>query len=85
MSYILKLYNFRPPLFRSFIKKIYVIYIMPMNTRSKTHKKTIYRHRVKNSSCRKIKRSAACKRTAGCKYASGTKRRYCRKSKNRRV
>ena len=56
---------------------------MPMRTRSKTSKKSIYRRRVKNSTCRKIKRSAVCKRSAGCKYASGTKRRYCRKSKNR--
>ena len=56
---------------------------MPMNTRRKTSKKAIYRRRVKRSTCRKIKRSAACKRTVGCKYASGTKRRYCRKSKNR--
>jgi len=56
-----------------------------MTTRSKTSKKAIYRRRVKNSTCRKVKRSAVCKRTAGCKYASGTKRRYCRKSKNRRA
>ena len=54
-----------------------------MTTRSKTAKKVIYRRRVKNSTCRKVKRSAVCKRTSGCKYASGTKRHYCRKSKNR--
>ena len=58
---------------------------MVMMTRSKTNRKSIYRRRVKNSTCRKIKRSAVCKRTVGCKYASGTKRRYCRKSKNRHV
>lgn len=56
---------------------------MPMTTRSKTAKKVIYRRRVKNSTCRKVKRSTVCKRTSGCKYASGTKRRYCRKSTNR--
>lgn len=66
-------------------KNIRIIYTMSMTTRSKTSKKAIYRRRVKNSTCRKVKRSAVCKRTAGCKYASGSKRRYCRKSKNRRA
>lgn len=54
-----------------------------MMTRSKTAKLRIYRNRVKASRCRTVKRSAVCKRTAGCRYASGTKRRFCRKSKNR--
>ncbi len=56
-----------------------------MRTRSKTAKLRLYRKRVKNSTCRKITRSAVCKRTSGCKYASGTKRSFCRKSKNRRT
>lgn len=33
--------------------------------------------------CKGIKRSAVCKRDPSCTYARGTKRRYCRKSKNR--
>lgn len=58
---------------------------MPMMTRSKSAKMAVYRARVRNSTCRKIKRSAVCKRTTGCKYASGSKRRFCRKSKNTRA
>ena len=50
---------------------------------SKT-KKAIYRSRTKNSTCRKRSRTS-CRRMSGCKYASGSKRRYCRKTKNRRA
>ncbi len=44
--------------------------------------KRSYRKRVKESRCRKIKRSAVCKRTPGCKHAKGRKRSFCRKSRN---
>jgi len=56
------------------------------NTRSMskntTHKRKIYRMRVKNSPCRKLGK-ATCRRKYGCKTASGTKRTYCRKRMNR--
>ena len=54
-------------------------------TRSKTLKqrrRTMYRNRVKRSHCRG-KGSAVCRRTKGCKTANGSKRRFCRKLKNR--
>jgi hypothetical protein len=50
-----------------------------VKTRSMTR-----RARKGKSHCVGIKRSAVCKRTEGCKYASGTKRRFCRKSRNRK-
>ena len=56
-----------------------------VKTRSSTkRRKRVYRRRVKNSTCRR-KGPAACRGTKGCKYASGKKRRFCRKSKSRKV
>ena len=40
-----------------------------------------YRHRVKTSACRGLKRRT-CKGKMGCKYVSGSKRKFCRKSGN---
>lgn len=51
-------------------------------SKNKSHKRTIYRMRIKNSPCRKL-RKATCRRKYGCKMANGTKRRYCRKRMNR--
>lgn len=51
-------------------------------SRTRSHKRSIYRSRVKSSPCRKLGR-ATCRRKSGCKRASGTKRSFCRKSKNR--
>jgi len=47
-------------------------------------KKKIYRSRVKSSHCRKLGVSVCSKRIK-CKMANGTKRRYCRKTKNRHI
>ena len=58
------------------------------NTRSRTKtlklRKIAYRKRVKKSTCRK-KYARACRRTAGCKYTNGKKRKYRRKSKNKKL
>lgn len=42
-----------------------------------------YRHRVRKSSCKGL-RKRTCRKTPGCKIARGTKRRFCRKSGNKR-
>lgn len=42
-----------------------------------------YRRRVRKSSCKGL-RKRTCRKTPGCKIARGTKRRFCRKSGNRR-
>jgi len=58
-----------------------------MNTRYSVAKRTrrvqSYRRGVKSSHCRGLGR-ATCRRTAGCRQANGSKRRFCRKSANRR-
>ena len=51
-------------------------------SKNKTHKRKIYRARVKSSPCRKLGK-ATCRRKYGCKMAIGTKRTYCRKGMNR--
>ena len=60
---------------------------MAVHTRSMTAKKrklSIYRQRVKFSRCRG-RIGKGCTRKVGCKKARGTKRRFCRKIKNRHV
>jgi len=47
-------------------------------------KRRAYRARVKKSSCRG-KRGRTCNKTKGCKYTRGKKRKYCRKSKNKKL
>ena len=47
-------------------------------------KRRAYRARVKKSRCRG-KRGRTCNKSKGCKYTRGKKRKYCRKSKNRRL
>lgn len=44
---------------------------------------TVYRKRVKSSSCRGL-RGRTCDKRPGCKSARGTKRSFCRKSGNTR-
>lgn len=44
----------------------------------------VYRRRVKNSTCRN-KSASVCGSTSGCKMTRGRKRKYCRKSRNRRA
>lgn len=43
-----------------------------------------YRASLKTSKCRRIKNLTKCKKFKGCKKANGTKRKFCRKSKNRK-
>lgn len=47
-------------------------------------RKQIYRNRVKRSHCRGRKASR-CTRKFGCMRARGTQRRFCRKSRSRRI
>lgn len=47
-----------------------------------SQKKQIYRSRVKSSRCRKLGRSV-CSKRKNCKMANGTKRKFCRKLKNK--
>lgn len=51
-------------------------------SKSRSHKRSVYRKRVKASPCRKLGR-ATCRRKSGCKRANGSKRSFCRKSSNR--
>ena len=50
--------------------------------KSLSQRKKMYRSRLKRSHCRKLGMSVCSKRIK-CKMANGTKRRYCRKLKNR--
>ena len=52
--------------------------------RNASQKKKIYRSRVKSSHCRKLGMSV-CSKRINCKMANGTKRRYCRKLKNKHL
>lgn len=47
-----------------------------------SQRKKIYRSRLKRSHCRKLGQ-LVCSKRIRCKMANGTKRRYCRKMKNR--
>ena len=53
-----------------------------MPIKSFSQRKKMYRSRVKRSHCRKLG-MLVCSKRINCKMTSGTKRRYCRKSKNR--
>ena len=60
---------------------------MAAKTRTTTRglsKRRTYRKRVKHSPCRK-KGPAVCRSLKNCKYTQGKKRRYCRKTSNRRT
>jgi hypothetical protein len=49
----------------------------------KSRRLSVYRQRVKSSNCRGKSRNACKKKGSGCKHARGTKRRFCRKKKNK--
>ena len=49
-----------------------------------TIRRRAYRSTLKTSKCRRVKGMTKCKKFRGCKYASGTKRKFCRRSKNRK-
>lgn len=53
-----------------------------MPIKSFAQRKKMYRSRVKRSHCRKLG-MLVCSKRINCKMTNGTKRRYCRKSKNR--
>lgn len=47
-------------------------------------KRREYRSRTKRSLCRRVKNLTICRNLKGCKNANGTKRKYCRRTRNRK-
>lgn len=47
-------------------------------------KRREYRSRTKRSLCRRVKNLTRCRNLKGCKNANGTKRKYCRRTRNRK-